>query len=338
MAGGDNSSLTSVLVAVVVNFFITIAKYVGFALTGSPALLGEAIHSTADVGNQVLLWVGIKVSERSADPEHPYGWGSARYLWNLKSAMGIFFLGCGVTMWHGIEAFHHWLEGTGHDAGGSAIGFWILVGSFVLETGSLVVAIKGINKDRGDMPFMAYLKEGDDPTGVGILLEDFAAVFGVLVALVGVGLSHSLHSSLPDAIATLIIGVLLGAVAVFLAKTNGDLLIGRALPQSDVEKIRQALQDDEIVETVKDLKTVVLGQGRYKVKAEINLYERMVATRMGDVLKADAEKLKAGEDPMKVLVDVVGRSVRTAGREIQRLDMKVRDVAPNAVHVDLELM
>lgn len=334
--GGDNS-LKSVMVAVSVNAFITVAKFVGWAMTWSPALLAEAIHSAADVGNQVLLWVGIRQSEKAATPEHPYGWGHARYLWNLKSAMGIFFLGCGVTMFHGGHSLLEWLRGHGHAPDASWWGLGILGLAFVLEGYSLLVAIKGINADRGERPFLDYLKQSDDPTGVGVLLEDLAAVTGVLIALVGVALSQWLHSPLPDAISTLLIGALMGWLAFFLAKTNGRLLIGHS--DREVEaKIRAALEADELVEKVEDLKTEILGAGRIRVKCEIDLYEKLVARHMMESLRDDCDKLRQGTEPMKVLVDVVGRSVRIAGHEIRRLEGVIHEVAPQAAHIDLELI
>lgn len=342
MSGGGHGSgaLTAVLTAVAVNVVITIAKYVGWVLTWSPSLLAEAIHSTADVGNQVLLWIGIRQSERAATPRHPYGWGAARYLWNLKSAMGIFFLGCGATLYHGVHELYEMLahpEHVSHQTP-SSIGLWILVGSFVLEMISLLVALKGINADRGDTPFWEYMRQGDDPTGVGVLLEDGAAVLGVVLALIGVALRAAFHHPLPDVVATLTIGVLLGFIAVYLARSNGRLLIGASIPPEEEERLLRALESDEVVQKIEDLKTEVLGQGRVRVKLEVALHEKLLANRMRDSLQADSQRLAAGEEPMKVLMDVVSRSVRVAAAEIQRLDNKVREVVPDAAHVDLELI
>ncbi len=335
-AGGG--SLKAVFVAVAVNSVITVAKFIGWFMTGSPALLAESIHSTADVGNQFLLWVGIKVSEREADEEHPYGWGPARYLWNLKSAMGIFFLGCGATVWHGVHA----LTAGGHvepaDPNSHWIGIGILIAAFVLEGGSFLVAYKEVSKAKGDdVTWKEYLNEGDDPTGVGVLLEDAMAVVGVLIALVGIGLSQALHSHYPDAIATLLIGLLLGWIAIYLAKVNGRLLIGASISKGQIQRIRDALEADEIVESVVDLKTEILGQGRMRVKAEVDLYEKLMASRMREALKDDVEEIEGGEEAMKVLVDVVGRTVRITGHEIERLERVIRAVAPSAIHIDLEL-
>jgi solute carrier family 30 (zinc transporter), member 9 len=336
-AGGG--SLKAVFVAVAVNSVITVAKFVGWFLTGSPALLAETIHSIADVGNQFLLWVGIKVSERDADDEHPYGWGPARYLWNLKSAMGIFFLGCGVTVWHGIHALTSGGHATEADETSQWIGIGILIAAFVLEGGSFLVAYKEVSKAKGsDVTWSEYLNEGDDPTGVGVLLEDAMAVLGVLIALVGIGLSHVLHSHYPDAIATLLIGLLLGWIAIYLAKVNGRLLIGASISKAQIKRIRDALEADDIVEKVVDLKTEILGQGRMRVKAEVDLYEKLMASRMRDALKDDVDEIEGGEEAMKVLVDVVGRTVRITGHEIERLERVIRSVAPSAIHIDLELI
>lgn len=347
-AGGENS-LKAVVVAVAVNGFITVLKFVGWLMTMSPSLLAEAIHSFADVGNQVLLWVGIRQSAKDATEDHPYGWGSARYLWNLKSAMGIFFLGCGVTVYHGVS---HGLALLNKDEHGEAakkvveegsldpevVGLVILFIAVVLEGYSWWVAYKEVDASRGDVPWGDFIKKGDDPTGVGVLLEDTAAVGGVFLALAGLGLSKLTGSPIPDIIATILIGILLGWVAIFLAKANGRLLIGAAVDSLQLDRIRKVLEDDPIVEKVEDLKTLVMGSGQMRVKCEVDLYEKLVASKIQAALADDARRLENGEQPMKVLVDVVGRSVRAAANEIQRLDQKVQEVAPNAVHIDLELI
>ncbi|RMG18601.1 MAG: cation diffusion facilitator family transporter [Planctomycetota bacterium] len=339
MAGhGADSSLKAVFVAVFVNALITLAKYAGWFVTASPALLAEAIHSTADVGNQVLLWIGIRQGQRVADEEHPYGWGPARYLWNLKSAMGIFFLGCGVTLYHGLHALfvggEH--EEIGHTA--ELVGLGILAGSLVLESLSLAVAYKEVRQAKGEQSWREFLWEGDDPTGVGVLLEDLMAVLGVLLALLGYGLSKLLHHPLPDALATVLIGLLLGWIAIYLARVNGRLLIGASVSKKQLQRIREALEADEIVERVVDLKTTILGHGRMRVKAEVDLYEKLMARRMREALKDDVRELDQGQDPAKVLVDVVGRTIRITGAEIERLERVIRSVAPTAVHIDLELI
>jgi solute carrier family 30 (zinc transporter), member 9 len=339
MAGhGEDSSLKAVIVAVGVNAFIMVAKYVGAVLTASPALLAEAIHTTADVGNQVLLWIGIRQSQNAATAEHPYGWGAARWMWNLKSAMGIFFLGCGVTAYHGVHSLTAALHHDAKPPEPSMLGLGILVMSFVLELYSFYVAMKGIDGARGDVPFFEFLREGDDPTGVGVLLEDAAAILGVLLALVGVGLSQWLKNPLPDAIATIVIAALLGWVAFFLAKSNGRLLVGASVGVKGEQRIRAALLADEVVERVEDMKTEVLGAGRARVKCEIDLRESFLALRMKDDLTREAERLKQGVDPMTVLQEVAALAMKKTALEIERLHRLVDATIPEAAHVDLKLI
>jgi solute carrier family 30 (zinc transporter), member 9 len=329
---GD-SSLKTVITAVAVNFIIMVAKYVGWALTMSPAMLAEAIHTTADVGNQVLLWIGISQSNRAATPEHPYGWGAARWMWNLMSAMGIFFLGCGVTAYHALHAFLH-----PDEPSHSPIGLIILGISFVLEGYSFWVAISGINKDRGDMPFLQYLKQGDDPTGVGVLLEDAAAIIGIIFAIIGVALSQHFRSAYPDAVATALIAALLGLVAIFLAKANGRLLVGASAGPKTEAKLRAALERDEVVERVLDLKTEVVGAGKMRVAAQVDLREKIIALRMQADLEAQAKRLADGAPAPQVLHDVAARAVVVAGHEVQRLNKVIDDATPEAAYVDLEIV
>ena len=163
-------------------------------------------------------------------------------------------------------------------------------------------------------------------------------MLGVLIALVGVSISHVTHSPVADSIASILIGLLLGWLAIFLAKANGRLLIGASISAKQKQRILDALEGDEMVEKVQDLKTRIIGQGQMRVKCEVDLYEKLIAMRMADALKQDAERIRKGEDPMKVIVDVVGRSVRITGDEIERLERKIKNAAPTAVHIDLELI
>ena len=128
-------------------------------------------------------------------------------------------------------------------------------------------------------------------------------------------------------------------VAYFLARANGRLLIGASVSKELMQSIRDALEQDEIVERVVDLKTEILGMGRIRVKCEVDLYEKLMATRMREALKDDVKELEQeGAETMKVLVDVVGRTIRITGREIERLEGVIQRVAPTAAHIDLELI
>ena len=181
MAGGSKLAVYS---AIGGNTVVTIAKASAFAMTGSAAMLSEAIHSFADVSNQCLLAFGIKKSEKTADGQHPYGYARDRYIWTLISAVGIFFIGCGVTVYHGV---HTLMEPQA--ISDYKVAFAVLLFAFIVEGLVLWYAVKAIGKEAKsmDLSLIEYVKAGTDPTGTAVLLEDSAAMLGVVIASIGIG-------------------------------------------------------------------------------------------------------------------------------------------------------
>jgi solute carrier family 30 (zinc transporter), member 9 len=160
-------SLRAVLAAVLGNTTVTVLKFIAWMFSGSPSLLAEGVHSLADTLNQVLLFVGIRHGEGKPTPLYPFGKGRARYIWNLVSAMGIFFVGFGFTTYHGISRFVE-----AHPSDPVSNNLWplaILAISFIIEGYTLLVAFSAVNKARGERPFWEYVRLGDDPTGVAVL-------------------------------------------------------------------------------------------------------------------------------------------------------------------------
>ena len=217
-----SNSTKSVIVGLSANSLVSVAKFIGFSVSGSGAMLSEAIHSVADTANQALLLLGLKRSERGPDETHPEGYGRERFFWGLVSALGIFFLGAGVTLWHGVHAVLHPVPSS-H----GWVTWAVLVFAFLLEGGALAVATRGLYSDArtAGIGALQYFKEGRDPTLIAILAEDGAAVLGLLLALAGIGLEALTGAPLWDAIATLAIGVLLAAVAIFLVRANRIFLV-----------------------------------------------------------------------------------------------------------------
>ena len=156
-----DGSVKVVLTAIVVNFFVTMAKAIGWVFSLSPSMLAEAIHSLADTTNQSLVYLGIRVSKKGPTREFPSGYGQARYLWNLISASGIFFIGFGVTVYHGVSA----LISPHHDGQSSyVLAIGILIFALIVEGYALLVAFKEVNAHRGSMSLMVFARESDDPT------------------------------------------------------------------------------------------------------------------------------------------------------------------------------
>jgi cation diffusion facilitator family transporter len=262
---GDES-LTSVLAALAANVTIAAAKGTAAVLTGSPALLAETLHTTADAGNEVLLWVALRRSERPADASHPFGYGPERYYWALLAAVGMFVIGGALSIWEGIDALLHPPE-----LETFWVGVAVLVIALVLDGASRTVAVRGLRKQAADrgVSVRQLLRETPDPTIVTIYLEDSIDVLGALLALIALVLHRVTGSAIPDAIATLAIGLLLVYVAARLTGRNRQLLSNLAVPQRYIDQLRARLLDADGIHGVDGLRAVYIGPGQVLVTADV---------------------------------------------------------------------
>lgn len=326
-------SLKAVIAAISSNFLVTLAKFAGWTYSFSPSMLAETIHSLADVLNQFLLYVGIKHGSASQPTKmYPFGKGQARYIWNLISAIGIFFVGFGVTTYHGLSQL---IAPSGHDENHLMISIAILLFALVAEGYSLYVAVQSAHELRGEKSFWDFVRRGDDPTTVGVLLEDGIAVLGVFFALAGIGLSHYTGSHVPDAIASILIGFLLGIMAVALALLNGRILMGVSAGADIEAALREFVENDEAVERVTSLKTAVLAPGRLRLSLEVEFHGGILIDR--EVIERDAQRIRDGEEPAYILFETSERMVRLVGRTINQLEAKIHKEFPEVVLIDLEV-
>ncbi len=334
----SSGSKTAVYSAIGANAVVMVAKFIGFALTGSGTMLAEGIHSLADVGNQTLLAIGMSRAERPPDPMHPFGYGRDAFVWALMSAVGIFFLGCGVTVAHGVEGL---LTGGHHDSESSPmINLGILGLSLVAEGGSLLVAVRGLAQEakaRG-VSFRQHITTTDDVFGVAVLLEDTAAVAGVLIAFATVALTAWTGIGWWDPLGSLLIGGLLGLVAMVLMQRNRALLIGQSIQKADLEKVQAVIASDPVVEQLVMSKAVVEGADSWHIAAEIDFDGRLLARRFleGRDLDALARELDSGPKLQSFLEEFSDKVADQVGVEVDRLEAKLRAALPRARHVDLE--
>lgn len=333
MAGG---STRAVYIAITANSLVMVAKFAAFALTGSAAMLSEGIHSFADVGNQALLALGIKRSEKEPTVEHPYGYTRARFIWALISAVGIFFLGCGVTIYHGISSLFHPHEPFTAEELPILIGVFIF--AFVIEGGALLMAVSAIKKEAGDVPLMKYLRESSDPMAAAVLLEDSAAVIGVAIAAACVGLSVATHNPVWDSVGSIIIGVMLGWIAVLLVNRNRELLLGEAPSSEVVERVQAVLSAQPEVDAVHDVKAVVLGSGRLRFKAEVDFDGTELARqKLAEMdLEATLASLTNSAALEAFLLKFGDDMVESVGDATDRIEGRVSEAVPELAHVDLE--
>jgi len=297
-------------------------------------MLAEAIHSLADTANQLLLYVGIRQGSKGPTRDFPLGRGRASYVWNLISAIGIFFIGFGITAYHGIHSLIVNFNSPPAEVGW--VGIVILVAAFLIEGYVFSVALKIVNKERGDMGFFEYLQESDNPTTIGVLFEDGIAVLGIVLALSGIYLSKVLESSVPDAIASILIAILLGIVAIGLAYTNSRFLIGYASSAANEGEIRKFLESQPLVEKITMLHTSVLGPGQLGLTIEVEFHGGHLVDK--EQLSRDAEKIRSGlSDPLPVLVDTAERTVRIMGNEINALEKCLRAKFPYLTNIEMEV-
>lgn len=247
-----------VLAALAGNAGVAAAKFVAAALSGSSAMLTEAIHSLVDTGDQLLLLVGKNRSERPADASHPLGYGMEAYFWSFTVALMIFLVGGVVSIYEGVR---HVMRP--EDLGPPWIGFGVLAVAAVLEGGSLTVALREYRRlvRRRPVGLWRFIRGSKDPNVFAVLLEDAAALIGIALAAVGIAGSHFLGIAWADGAASIAIGVLLVAVAMILANETRSLIAGEAVAPAVLARLREALAQDARIEEVVEVATLQLGPG-----------------------------------------------------------------------------
>ncbi len=336
MAGG---SAKAVYAAIGANSVITMTKLGAFFMTGSGAMLSEGIHSAADVMNQSMLAFGIKQSSKTATNDLPYGYGRDAFVWALISAVGIFFLGCGVTLYHGI---HSLLHPESVELTDISIAAGVLIFSFVLEAWTLWVAFKAVqaSAQQMKMSFGAYLKEGPDPMAVAVLLEDAAAVTGVMVAGASIGLFVLTGNPIWDAIGSLLIALLLGAVAVFLVIKNRKALLGQAVTENLTSDVMAVLETEPAIESIHDVKATIMGAEHFRFKAELDFDGRVIAKQWlaKNDLGTTYAKATESQEAFETFLCTFGEHLCEAlGDEVDRIEARIRKSVPAAKHLDLEV-
>jgi cation diffusion facilitator family transporter len=262
----QDESLFSVLAALAANTAIAIAKGIAAALTGSAALLAETLHTVADTGNEVLLWIAVRRSGRPADPTHPLGYGPERYYWALLAAVGMFVVGGAVSIWEGIRAL---IDPPELDA--FWVGVSVLVLALVLDGTSRIVAIRTLNRQaaRLGVTRKQLLRESPDPTVTTVYLEDTIDVLGAALALAALILHKTTGAEWPDAVASLAIGGLLSLVAVRLSSRNRALLANQAISPRIADRLRTRLLEEPGIASVQRMESVYLGPREAMVAADV---------------------------------------------------------------------
>jgi len=329
----QKQGFTSVLFALIGNLMITIMKSVGFYISGSSALFSEAIHSFADTMNQSLLMIGIKKSSKAADEEFVYGYGQERFLWALISACGIFFLGAGVTIVNGINVIRH-----PEPVHINSFTFIILIVSFIIESITFFKAFKELKANAKATGTKSLFSDGD-PTTIAVIYEDGVALLGVLVAFVSILLYKFTQNVYWDAAGSIIIGLMLGVIAIILINKNRSFLIKKSIPEKIKKKIIKILESDPVVEKVLDFKSTILDVGSYHIKCEIEFNGSALLKKIeGNDLKEDYDEIKDSfEEFKKYLARHIDRTPRIIGQRIDEIERRIQREVPGIEHIDIEV-
>jgi cation diffusion facilitator family transporter len=284
-----DESLGSVLAALAANTVVAIAKGTAAALTGSPALFAETLHTVADAGNEVFLYIAIRRSRHPADASHPFGYGPERYYWALLAAIGMFVVGGAVSIWEGIRALVHPPELEAFWAGVA-----VLLIALVLDSASRLVAVRQLRAQaiRRGLPVRQFVRETPDPTVLTVFFEDTIDVLGAGLALVAIVLHRLTGSGIPDALGSVVIGLLLCYIAWRLTSRNRQLLTNQSVPDRYVEGLRARLQAEAAVSSVARLDAVYLGPAEVLVAADVEMSGGLSAPDVARALERMRAELK----------------------------------------------
>ncbi|MFF5502341.1 cation diffusion facilitator family transporter [Streptomyces roseolus] len=289
MADNGESTFT-VIVAAGANLGIAVAKAVAGVISGSSAMLSEAAHSVADTVTEVMLLTALKRSEKPADEDHPVGYAGERYVWAMLAAVATFVGGAVFSIYDGVHTLVR-----GEELGDPTISYVVLGIAFVLEGFSLRTGVKQVKAEAERMkaPFARYLRLMPDTTVKAVVMEDSAALAGLMLAAGGLLGGQITGSGTWDGVASILIGVLLVYVAWVLGRSNAELLIGRPVPRAMRSEIREELLSVPPVVDVLDLITLIQGPGEVLVAAKVDFRDVATAAEVERACEQAEARLRA---------------------------------------------
>lgn len=278
----------AIIAAFLANLGIAVTKFIAWAFSGASAMLAEGVHSLADAGNQVLLLIGGKRAQRKPDRLHPFGYGRVRFIYAFVVSIILFSVGGMFSVYEGINKLQHphplevwWLP------------MLVLTIAIVLESLSLRTAVRESNPLRGNASWVEFIRHSKAPELPVVLLEDLAALLGLVFAFIGVGLTALTGISAFDAISTLFIGALLIVVAIVLGIQVKGLLIGESASDEDVLAIERAILDGRTIDRIIHMKTLYLGPDEFMVGAKVSVPPQLTVRELAVVVNEAERRIRA---------------------------------------------
>jgi len=270
------------------NGLIAVTKFIAAAITGSSAMLSEAIHSVVDTGNQGLLLYGIKRARRPADERHPFGYGSEIYFWSFVVAIMIFGVGSGISFYEGVQKLLH-----PHPITSPHINYIVLALAMVFEAVAWWIAYKEFNRVRGSLGLFEAVQRSKDPTVFTVLFEDTAAMLGLVAAFIGVLCADKLGIEWADGAASVVIGVILAGTAATLAYETKGLLIGESAGRNVLNGIRRIVTSSPGVNRVNELRTMHLAPNDILLAVSLDFNDKMKVTEVEDSISRIERDVKS---------------------------------------------
>jgi cation diffusion facilitator family transporter len=292
----EEGSRRAVLVAFLANKAIAVAKGVGFLITGAASMLAESVHSLADTGNQLLLFLGARRAERPPTPQHPFGYGRERYFWSFVVALVLFSMGSLFSLNEGIEKLRH-----PHEIESPAVAIAILLVAMLFEGYALRTAVREAQARRGELSWWAFIRRSKAPELPVILLEDAGALVGLTLALVFIGLAAWTGNPAFDAAGSLGIGLLLGGIAILLATEMKSLLIGESASARVEQAIRHSIESHPRVSRLIHMRTLHLGPEELLVGVKVELDLELALPEAAGVINEIEARVRADTPSARVI-------------------------------------
>ncbi|MCK8490547.1 cation diffusion facilitator family transporter [Spirosoma sp. RP8] len=274
------ASKTPIYSALAANLAIAITKFIAASVTGSSAMISEGIHSLVDTLNEILLLLGLARSKKPADANRPFGYGKEQYFWAFIVSILIFGVGGGVSFYEGITHLQH------PEPIEKTLWNYIVLGiAFCFDGISFITAFKEFNRQRGTQPFWSSVKRSKDPSTFVVLFEDASDLLGLIVAFLGVFLGHQFNNPYFDGAASIIIGLILTAVSVVLARESRSLLMGESIEPQTLQKIVELVERDDAVTSVLQSPSMYLGPEEVIVMLVVDFHDALSTAELNKAIQ-----------------------------------------------------